>query len=87
MEEKYSSTALYSVNNNSSESMLAGAARQYGDVASMIGLNLPSSSQDKSSYAFELLLSKDIIRSLLDDENESVSKSHPSGWYVYSRSF
>lgn len=69
MEEKYSSTALYSVNNNSSESMLAGAARQYGDVASMIGLNLPSSSQDKSSYAFELLLSKDIIRSLLDDEN------------------
>ena len=53
--DKYSSSAIFSVNNNGPESMISNSLREYGGVASMIGLNLPSGGQNKEDFAFQLL--------------------------------
>ncbi len=90
--DKYTSSAVFSVNNNGPESMISNSLREYGGVASMIGLNLPSGGQNKEDFAFQLLNSKEILKNLVEydgvRENIFAAKSYDKeeGKIIYDES-
>ena len=66
----YKSSSLLSVVNDSSSNGISSLASQYGGIASMAGIALPSSSgEDKSSLVIQTLLSRDFLKNLIKNNN------------------
>ena len=63
--DKYTSVALLKVNNSDDSSALSGLSSQYGGLASMAGISLPSSAQDKSAYVISSMQSRGFVQHLI----------------------
>ena len=53
----YTSSALLKLSENEDSSSFSGLAAQYGSIASLAGISLPSESADKSDYVIEIIKS------------------------------
>ena len=64
----YTSSALLKLSENEDSSSFSGLAAQYGGIASLAGISLPSESADKSDYVIDELKSKlEEIKSLIEN--------------------
>lgn len=63
--DKYTSVALLKVNNSDDTSALSGLASQYGGLASMAGISLPSGGQDKSAYVISSMQSRGFVQHVI----------------------
>tara|TARA_B110000967_G_C18896021_1_gene570704 strand:+ start:104 stop:1045 length:942 start_codon:yes stop_codon:yes gene_type:complete len=64
----YKSSGLLQVNNADDQGGLSSIASQYGGLASLAGISLPSKSSNKSDYAIETIKSRDFLKHLLEFE-------------------
>lgn len=55
----YTSSALLKINENEESSGFSSFAAQYGGLASLAGVSLPSSSSDKTDYVIEIIKSRE----------------------------
>ena len=67
IQPKYSSTATLMINSSGAESVLSNSLNQYSGLASIAGINLPSSGNEKMTYAYELLKSKGIYKNFIEN--------------------
>ena len=67
----YMSSSILSINDSqNNSSRLSGISGQYGDLASIAGIDLPSGgSNDKASLAIEIVLSRELVKNLLTKDN------------------
>ena len=67
----FMSSSLLIVNESGGgSSRLSGLIGEYGGLASLAGVDLPSgSSSDKASLAIEMVLSRDLVRDLIKKDN------------------
>ena len=61
----YTSSALLKLSENDESSSFSGLAAQYGGIASLAGISLPSESADKSDYVIEIVKSREFTSHLL----------------------
>ena len=65
----YTSSSVLSVIDDSGSKNISALASQYGGLASMAGISLPSASgEDKSSLVIQTLLSRDFVKRLIENE-------------------
>ena len=64
----YTSSALLQINDSEDSGGLSSMSSQYGGLASIAGISLPSSSSKKSDYAVETIKSRDFLQHLLKFE-------------------
>ena len=67
----YMSSSILSINDSQNNSSgLSRISGQYGDLASIAGIDLPSGgSNDKASLAIEIVLSRELVKNLLTKDN------------------
>tara|TARA_B100000427_G_scaffold317970_1_gene314632 strand:- start:23545 stop:24450 length:906 start_codon:yes stop_codon:yes gene_type:complete len=61
----YSSSAILKVSDSQDGSTLSSITSQYGDLASMAGISLPVSSQDKTGLVIQTVKSRDFLKHLI----------------------
>lgn len=62
---KYTSATLLKVNNSGQNSSFSNIASQYGGLASITGISLPSSGSDKADYVMSSIKSREFIKHLI----------------------
>lgn len=62
---KYQSTAIMQLAGDDQSSAMSGLSSQYGGIASLAGISLPSASSDKSYYIVNTLRSREFVKHLL----------------------
>ena len=63
---KYTSSSTLMISDSSGSDSLSGLSSQYGGLASLAGVNIPSSSsKNKSIYAKETIKSRDFVKHLI----------------------
>jgi uncharacterized protein involved in exopolysaccharide biosynthesis len=65
----YSSSALLKLSDSEGANGFSSLASQYGGMASLAGISLPSGSSDKSDYVIEIIESREFSSHLLQFEN------------------
>ncbi len=64
----YTSSALLQVNDSDEKNSLSSLNSQFGGIASIAGVSLPSGASKKSDYAIETIKSRDFLKHLLEFE-------------------
>jgi LPS O-antigen subunit length determinant protein (WzzB/FepE family) len=64
----YTSSSILQLSDSDESSGMSGLANQYGGLASLAGISLPSSKGNKSEYIIETVKSRDFIEHLLEFE-------------------
>jgi uncharacterized protein involved in exopolysaccharide biosynthesis len=62
--DRYQSSALLQVHSSSSNSITSSISSQFGGLASLAGISMPSGDVDKSYYTIETVMSRDFLRHL-----------------------
>jgi uncharacterized protein involved in exopolysaccharide biosynthesis len=65
---KYESSSILQISGDEQDSSIAGLSSQYGGLASLAGISLPSSSSNKSDYVINTLKSREFLKHLLTFE-------------------
>lgn len=68
LNDKYSSSALIKLSTQNDSSSISGISSQYGGLASLVGISLPSSSQNQEEFVIEFIKSKEFLKHLLEFE-------------------
>ena len=73
LENMYTSSALVKLTDSEQNNAVANMTSQFGGLASLAGVSLPSGSGDKSKYVIETLKSRDFLRHLLTFEDVTIN--------------
>lgn len=73
IKDKYTSTALIKLSNQGDSPSFSSLSSQYGGIASLAGLSLPSSGENQEEYVIEFIKSKDFLKHLLNFEDVKIN--------------
>ena len=73
IKDKYTSAALIKLSDLGDSSSLSSLSSQYGGLASLAGLSLPSSGENQEEYVIEFIKSKHFLKHLLDFEDVKIN--------------
>ena len=73
IKDKYTSTALIKLSDQGDSSSFSSLSSQYGGIASLAGLSLPSSGENQEEYVIEFIKSKDFLKHLLSFEDVKIN--------------
>lgn len=80
LQNVYTSTALIKLTDNESNNSVSNMTSQFGGLASLAGVSLPSGGADKSQYVIETLKSRDFLKHLLTFENVAINLLAAKGY-------